>query len=178
MEFYQVFSRLGWWPFIGVDPYYLAQKAIESGYNPEIILAGRKMNDSMGSYVATETVKMMIKKGATIKGSNVLVLGITFKENCPDIRNSRVIDIIEELQTYDINVDVYDPWASAEEVQHEYKLELICKAEYLQSHYDGIVLAVSHNEFLEMDIKGLKSKEAVVFDVKSLLPVGDVDARL
>jgi UDP-N-acetyl-D-glucosamine/UDP-N-acetyl-D-galactosamine dehydrogenase len=163
---------------IGVDPYYLAQKAIESGYNPEIILAGRKMNDSMGSYVATETVKMMIKKGATIKGSNVLVLGITFKENCPDIRNSRVIDIIEELQTYDINVDVYDPWASAEEVQHEYKLELICKAEYLQSHYDGIVLAVSHNEFLEMDIKGLKSKEAVVFDVKSLLPVGDVDARL
>jgi|UniRef100_UPI00404A75F1 UDP-N-acetyl-D-galactosamine dehydrogenase len=163
---------------IGVDPYYLAQKAIESGYNPEIILAGRKMNDSMGSYVATETVKMMIKKGATIKGSNVLVLGITFKENCPDIRNSRVIDIIEEFQTYDINVDVYDPWASAEEVQHEYGLELICNVEDLQSSYDGIVLAVSHHEFLSMDIKAKKSKDAVIFDVKSLLPVAEVDARL
>ena len=163
---------------IGVDPYYLAQKAIECGYNPEIILAGRKMNDSMGSYVATETVKMMIKKGATIKGAKVLVLGITFKENCPDIRNSRVIDIIEELQTYDIHVDVYDPWASAEEVSHEYGLNLLCHANDLQSSYDGIVLAVSHNEFLQMDILGLKATDGVIFDVKSLLPVGDVDARL
>src|SRR5690606_8043633 len=163
---------------IGVDPYYLAQKAIECGYNPEIILAGRKMNDSMGSYVAMETVKMMIKKGATIKGSNILVLGITFKENCPDIRNSRVIDIIEELQTYHINVDVYDPWASAEEVSHEYGLQLLSDAHALKSSYDGIVLAVSHNEFLQMDIVGLKAANGVIFDVKSLLPVADVDARL
>ena len=163
---------------IGVDPYYLAQKAIESGYNPEIILAGRKMNDSMGSYVATETVKMMINKGATIKGSNALVLGITFKENCPDIRNSRVIDIIEELQSYHVNVDVYDPWASAEEVRHEYNLDLKSSMGNLQSNYDAIILAVSHNEFLELSIDNLKSDKCVVFDVKSLLPIDTVDARL
>jgi UDP-N-acetyl-D-galactosamine dehydrogenase len=163
---------------IGVDPYYLAQKAIESGYNPEIILAGRKMNDSMGSYVAIETVKMMINKGATIKGSDVLVLGITFKENCPDIRNSRVIDIIEELQSYHVNVDVYDPWASAEEVKHEYNLDLKSSMDYLQSDYDAIILAVSHNEFLELSIDNLKSDKCVVFDVKSLLPINSVDARL
>ena len=163
---------------IGVDPYYLAQKAIESGYNPEIILAGRKMNDSMGSYVATETVKMMIKKGATIKGSKALVLGITFKENCPDIRNSRVIDIIEELETYHVDVDVYDPWASSEEVKHEYKLDLITDFNELSSDYDAVILAVSHNEFLELDITKLKSQTGVVFDVKSLLPIDTVDARL
>ncbi|NNE32926.1 MAG: nucleotide sugar dehydrogenase [Winogradskyella sp.] len=163
---------------IGVDPYYLAQKAIESGYNPEIILAGRKMNDSMGSYVATETVKMMIKKGATIKGSNALVLGITFKENCPDIRNSRVIDIIEEFQSYHVNVDVYDPWASKEEVKHEYDLDLKTDLTELKSEYDAIILAVSHNEFLELSLDGLKSDKSVIFDVKSLLPTDAVDARL
>ena len=163
---------------IGVDPYYLAQKAIESGYNPEIILAGRKMNDSMGGYVATETVKMMINKGATIKGSNALVLGITFKENCPDIRNSRVIDIIEELQSYHVNVDVYDPWASTEEVSHEYGLDLISSRDDLQSNYDAIILAVSHKEFLDVSIDDLKSDKCVVFDVKSLLPIEEVDARL
>lgn len=163
---------------IGVDPYYLAQKAIESGYNPEIILAGRKMNDSMGGYVATETVKMMINKGATIKGSKVLVLGITFKENCPDIRNSRVIDIIEELQSYHVNVEVYDPWASVEEVKHEYNLDLINDLSKLSSDYDAVILAVSHNEFLKLDITKLKSNTGVVFDVKSLLPLDTVDARL
>ena len=163
---------------IGVDPYYLAQKAIESGYNPEIILAGRKMNDSMGSYVAMETVKMMIKKGATIKGSKALVLGITFKENCPDIRNSRVIDIIEEFQSYHMDVDVYDPWASKEEVNHEYGLDLISDYTNLSTEYDAIVLAVSHNEFLKFDISKLKSKTGVVFDVKSLLPLDAIDARL
>ncbi|MTE27377.1 nucleotide sugar dehydrogenase [Winogradskyella ouciana] len=163
---------------IGVDPYYLAQKAIESGYNPEIILAGRKMNDSMGSYVATETVKMMIKKGATIKGSNALVLGITFKENCPDIRNSRVIDIIEELQSYHVDVDVYDPWASKEEVKHEYSLDLKSSMTDLKSDYDAIILAVSHNEFLEISLDSLKSDKCVTFDVKSLLPRDTVDARL
>jgi UDP-N-acetyl-D-galactosamine dehydrogenase len=163
---------------IGVDPYYLAQKAIESGYNPEIILAGRKMNDSMGSYVAQETVKMMIKKGARIKDSNVLVLGITFKENCPDIRNSRVIDIIEEFESYAINVDVFDPWASKEEVTHEYGFDLLDSASQLKSNYDGIVLAVSHNEFLKIDLQKLKSDIGVIFDVKSLLPKDTVDARL
>jgi UDP-N-acetyl-D-galactosamine dehydrogenase len=163
---------------IGVDPYYLAQKAIESGYNPEIILAGRKMNDSMGSYVATETVKMMIKKGATIKGSKALVLGITFKENCPDIRNSRVIDIIHELESYDIKVDVYDPWASKEEVKHEYTIDLIDEFGSLDSDYEAIILAVSHNEFLDLKLDQLKSESGVIFDVKSLLPRDAVDARL
>ena len=136
------------------------------------------MNDSMGSYVATETVKMMISKGATIKGSNALVLGITFKENCPDIRNSRVIDIIEELQSYHVNVDVYDPWASKEEVKHEYNLDLKSSMDDLQANYDAIILAVSHNEFLELSIDNLKSDKCVVFDVKSLLPINSVDARL
>ena len=163
---------------IGVDPYYLAQKAIESGYNPEIILAGRKMNDSMGAYVATETVKMMINKGATIKGSNALVLGITFKENCPDIRNSRVIDIIEELQSYHVNVDVYDPCASTEEVKHEYGLDLLSSTSDLRTSYDAIILAVSHKEFLEVSIDDLKTNQTVIFDVKSLLPLNSVDARL
>src|SRR5690606_31723355 len=163
---------------IGVDPYYLAQKAIESGYNPEIILAGRKMNDSMGSYVAQETVKMMIKKGATIKGSTVLVLGITFKENCPDIRNSRVIDIIREFESYDVDVDVYDPWASADEVMHEYDFDLICTDTKLASKYDAIVVAVAHNEFLKLDLKNLKSDIGVIFDDKCLLPIETVDARL
>ena len=136
------------------------------------------MNDSMGSYVATETVKMMINKGATIKGSNVLVLGITFKENCPDIRNSRVIDIIDELQSYHVNVDVYDPWASKEEVHHEYKLDLKTSLSELNSDYDAIILAVSHKEFLDMSLKDLKSDKCVIFDVKSLLPKESVDARL
>lgn len=163
---------------IGVDPYYLAQKAIESGYNPEIILAGRKMNDSMGGYVAQETVKMMIKKGARIKDANVLVLGITFKENCPDIRNSRVIDIIKEFQTFNVNVDVFDPWASKEEVTHEYGLDLLDKESQLKNNYDAIVLAVSHKEFLKMDLQKLKSDIGIIFDVKSLLPKHKVDARL
>ena len=163
---------------IGVDPYYLAQKAIETGYTPEIILAGRKMNDSMGSYVASETVKMMIKKGTTIKDSKALVLGITFKENCPDIRNSRVIDIIKEFETYHVNVDVYDPWASKEEVNHEYGLNLICSDSELAKDYDAIVLAVSHDEFLQLDIQKLKSDTGVIFDVKCLYPKHKVDARL
>lgn len=163
---------------IGVDPYYLAQKAIESGYNPEIILAGRKMNDSMGSYVAQETIKLMIGKGVTIKNSNALVLGITFKENCPDIRNSRVIDIIEELQSYHVSVDVFDPWASKEEVEHEYGLDLISDSKGLKSNYDSIILAVSHKEFLKLPLTSFKSDKCIVFDVKSLLPKSSVDASL
>ena len=163
---------------IGVDPYYLAQKAIESGYNPEIILAGRKMNDSMGSYVAQETVKMMIRKGAKIKDAKVLVLGITFKENCPDIRNSRVIDIIRELESFDVDVDVFDPWASSEEVKEEYGFDLLCDKTEISSNYDAIILAVSHNEFLKIDLQKLRSPIGVIFDVKSLLPKDTVDGRL
>jgi len=163
---------------IGVDPYYLAQKAIESGYNPEIILAGRKMNDSMGSYVAQETVKMMINKGATIKDSKALILGITFKENCPDIRNSRVIDIIKELETYHIDVDVLDPWASSEEVKHEFNFDLISSNSEIGTDYDAIILAVSHQEFMTLDLSKLKSKNGVIFDVKSLFPKDQVDGRL
>jgi len=120
----------------------------------------------------------MIDKGATIKGSNALVLGITFKENCPDIRNSRVIDIIDELKSYHVNVDIYDPWASKEEVQHEYELDLKSECKELKSNYDAIILAVSHKEFLEMSLGGLKSRNCVIFDVKSLLPLDVVDARL
>lgn len=163
---------------IGVDPYYLAQKAIESGYNPEIILAGRKMNDSMGSYVATETVKMMINEGVTIKGSKALILGITFKENCPDIRNSRVIDIIRELESYHVGVDVYDPWADLDEVKYEYKLDLKTNLNQLSQGYHAIILAVSHQEFLTLDLNTLKAENAVVFDVKSLYPKESVNARL
>ncbi len=163
---------------IGVDPYYLAQKAIETGYTPEIILAGRKMNDSMGSYVASETVKMMIKNGATIKGAKTLVLGITFKENCPDIRNSRAIDIVREFESYAIEVDVYDPWASAEEVKDEYDFDLKSELEDLNPPYEAIIVAVSHKEFLNMDLENLKSDIGIIFDVKALLPRDRVDARL
>jgi UDP-N-acetyl-D-galactosamine dehydrogenase len=163
---------------IGVDPYYLAQKAIESGYTPEIILAGRKMNDSMGSYVAQETVKMMIKKGATIKGAKALILGITFKENCPDIRNSRVIDIIREFETYDVIVDVCDPLASPKDVREEYNLDVIVCQFKLKTKYDAIILAVSHQQFLEIDLEELKSETGVIFDVKSFFPTQFVDASL
>ena len=163
---------------IGVDPYYLAQKAKDVGYNPEIILAGRKMNDSMGSYVAQETVKLMIDKGISIKGSNTLVLGITFKENCPDIRNSRVIDIIREFKTYKVNIDVYDPWADIDTVKQEYNLNLINNASLLKRNYDAIVLAVSHKEFLSLDLEKLISAKGVIFDVKSFYPKSNTDSRL
>ncbi|WP_452220363.1 nucleotide sugar dehydrogenase [Lacinutrix salivirga] len=163
---------------IGVDPYYLAEKAIQSGYNPEIILAGRKMNDSMGAYVAQETVKLMIKKGTAINTSRALILGVTFKENCPDIRNSRVIDIIEELKTFNVAIDIYDPWASKTEVEKAYNLPLITSEKALNKNYDAIILAVAHQQFLELDISALKSKNTVVFDVKSLLDKNLVDGRL
>lgn len=163
---------------IGVDPYYLAQKAIEAGYNPEIILAGRRMNDGMGNYVARETVKMMIKKGATIRGGKALILGITFKENCPDIRNSKVIDIIREFESYKVEVDVCDPWASEDEVMDEYGLNLITCQSELESKYDAIILAVPHHQFLEIDLKQLKSEIGIIFDVKSFFTSQPVDARL
>ncbi|MCG3689196.1 Vi polysaccharide biosynthesis UDP-N-acetylglucosamine C-6 dehydrogenase TviB [Aliarcobacter butzleri] len=156
---------------IGVDPYYLTHKAQSIGYNPEIILAGRRLNDNMGIYVANQVIKLMIKKGHKIEGSKVLVLGITFKENCPDIRNSRVIDVIEELQEFGCNIDIYDPWADTKEVEHEYNLKLI--KELNIAKYEAIVLAVAHNEFKELK---LKTDNNVVFDIKSILD--ETDGRL
>lgn len=163
---------------ISVDPYYLAQKAISLGYNPEIILSGRRLNDSMGPFVATETVKLMVQKDIPIKNSNVLVLGITFKENCPDIRNSRVIDIIEELQTYYINVDVYDPWASEEEVFDEYGIHLIKSIKSNHKKYEAVIFAVAHQQFKLIDIDEITNKNKVIFDVKAILPKTASDSRL
>jgi len=163
---------------IGVDPYYLAQKALEEGYNPEIILAGRRMNDGMGNYVAQEVIKLMIDKDCKIKNGNVLVMGVTFKENCPDIRNSRVIDVIDELEKYNLNVDVYDPWANVDEVKEVFKLDLKNKTEQLQDKYNAIVLTVAHNEFKNFDLDKYRSNTCVVFDVKSFLERNLVDGRL
>tara|TARA_R110000850_G_scaffold277086_1_gene422321 strand:- start:45474 stop:46760 length:1287 start_codon:yes stop_codon:yes gene_type:complete len=163
---------------IGVDPYYLAQKAVEEGYNPEIILAGRRMNDGMGAYVASETVKLMIQKDTKVKNGNVLVLGITFKENCPDIRNSKVIDVIKEFKKYNLNVDVYDPWANAEEVDYEFQIPMMKDMNGLVKKYNAIVLAVSHHQFKNFDLDAHKAENAVVFDVKSFLPIDKIDGRL
>lgn len=162
---------------IGVDPYYLAQKAQEVGYHPEIILAGRRINDSMGKHVVTEVVKCMMRKDIKVIDSNILMLGITFKENCPDIRNTRAIDIYHELQTYDVNVDVYDPWADSEEVNHEYGIHVL-DTETVPNlkNYSAIILAVSHEKFKVLDIQ--KSDCCVVFDVKSFLDREVVDKRL
>jgi UDP-N-acetyl-D-galactosamine dehydrogenase len=161
---------------IGVDPYYLAQKAQELGYHPEIILAGRRMNDGMGAYVAKEVVKLMIQKGIALKDAKVLMLGITFKENCPDVRNTKIVDVVAALQDYGLQIDIYDPWASAEEVQHEYQLNLI--SEPLKGGYDGIVLGVAHQVFTTLDLNKLKSPNAVVYDVKGVLNADIIDARL
>ena len=163
---------------IGVDPYYLAQKAIEEGYNPEIILAGRRMNDGMGSYVAHEVIKLMIKKDGKVKNGNALVLGITFKENCPDIRNSKAIDVISELKNYNLNVDVFDPWANAEEVKNEFGITLISEEKDLKKTYDTIILTVSHDEFREFNLENYTNETSVVFDVKSFFPEDQIDGRL
>ncbi len=156
---------------IGVDPYYLTHKAQSIGYNPEIILAGRRLNDNMGIYVANQVIKLMIKKGHKIEGSKVLVLGITFKENCPDIRNSRVIDVIEELQEFGCDITVSDYWADKDEVKHEYNLELNNDVKY--DDYEAIVLAVAHNDYKKLN---LKTESNVVFDIKSIL--NNTDGRL
>lgn len=160
---------------IGVDPYYLAQKAQEVGYHPEIILAGRKVNDSMGSYVSAQTVKQMIKKGIPIHQSQVLVMGITFKENCPDIRNTKVIDIISGLEEYSIQVTVFDPWADPQEVQQEYQVE--CVTTLPTAQYDAVILAVAHREFTEIPIRSLLKENGVIYDVKGMLQ-GQSDAGL
>ncbi len=161
---------------IGVDPYYLAYKAKEIGYHPQIILAGRRTNDEMGVFVANKVVKLLIHKGHKVKGSKALILGITFKENCPDIRNSRVIDVINELKDFGIDVDVYDPWADKEEVKRECGLELL-QQEPSFADYDSIVLAVAHEQFKELDYSAIP-KTSVVFDIKGVLPKSVADKRL
>ncbi|MFN3639301.1 MAG: nucleotide sugar dehydrogenase [Flavobacterium sp.] len=160
---------------IGVDPYYLAQKAQESGYHPEIILAGRRLNDSMGEYVASQVIKLMIKKGITINGSEILLLGVTFKENCPDVRNTRIVDVIHALEDYAVKVTTFDPWASPEEVEHEYSL--VTTRILPQKTFDAIILGVAHNEFLSLDLNALKKPKAVIYDVKGILNE-NVDGRL
>jgi len=162
---------------IGVDPYYLAQKAQEAGYNPEIILAGRRLNDSMGTYIASEFVKLMIKKGISIKGASVLLLGITFKENCPDVRNTRVVDIIHELKSYGLNITVYDPWVSVEDVKHEYGIDIVTSIPK-DTLYDSLILAVAHREFLDIDWKANVREDGIIYDVKGCLDKEMVSARL
>ena len=159
---------------IGVDPYYLTHKAQEVGYNPEIILAGRRLNDNMGIYVANQVIKLMIKKGQKTEGAKVLVLGITFKENCPDIRNSRVIDVIQELKEFGTEVEVFDPWADAEEVKREYNVPLL--ENVALNDYDAVILAVSHDKFKSLDFT--TNKNQVLFDIKSFIDNDSVDGRL
>jgi UDP-N-acetyl-D-glucosamine/UDP-N-acetyl-D-galactosamine dehydrogenase len=162
---------------IGVDPYYLAQKAQEAGYHPEIILAGRRMNDSMGGYVASEVVKLMIKNGTPVKGAKALLLGITFKENCPDIRNTRAIDIYHELTDFGMNVDVYDPWASPSEVMHEYNITTMTR--YPENDgYSAIILAVAHTQFLTLDLNAHKQTGTIIYDVKGILDKTLTNGRL
>lgn len=163
----------------GVDPYYLAQKAQEIGYHPEIILAGRRLNDGMGTYVAQEVVKLMIKKDITVKKADVLILGFTFKENCPDVRNTRVIDIVKVLQSYETNCVIYDPWADPAEVQLEYGIQTIKNFQQLSGKYNAIVLAVAHQEFIELDYQGLKkTSDTVIYDIKGILDSNIIDGRL
>jgi UDP-N-acetyl-D-galactosamine dehydrogenase len=162
---------------IGVDPYYLAQKSQEMGYHPEIILAGRRMNDGMGAWIASQVVKLMIRKDVTVKNARVLMLGITFKENCPDIRNTKVLDVVNELEQFGCKVDIHDPWANAEDVKKEYKVNLL-KIFPAEIPYDTIVLAVAHNEFLNLDIKSLKDKGCIIYDIKAHLPNEITDGRL
>lgn len=165
---------------IGVDPYYLTHKAQEVGYHPEVILAGRRINDSMASHVADETVKLMLRKGQPVLGSKVLVLGLTFKENCPDVRNTKVVDIVKALRGYNTHVDVYDPWIDVAEAQHEYGLACLTEAP-AHGQYAAIVLAVGHHQFLAIGEQGIKAfgqAGAVVYDVKSILPMGAADGRL
>ena len=164
---------------IGVDPYYLTHKAQEIGFHTDVILAGRRINDSMGSYVAGEVIKLMTRKKIQVSESHILVLGLTFKENCPDIRNTRVIDIINELKQYHVHVDIHDPWANIAEVIHEYKISLTSKPQ--EYHYDAVILAVAHNQFLKWTrayLNSLMRPESVVYDVKHLWDRTWVDGRL
>jgi len=166
---------------IDVDPYYLTYKAQEIGYHPEVILAGRRINDGMGSYIADRVLKLMLmlKNKIYINDSNILILGLAFKENCPDIRNTRVVDIIEEFSGYGANIDVFDPWVNCDEAQHEYGIKILNNPE--RAIYDAIILAIPHNEFIEMGIDNLRSfgkDHNIFFDVKSIFPLEQVDGRL
>lgn len=162
---------------IGVDPYYLAHKAEQVGYHPAVILSGRRVNDNMGMFVANKVIKLMIDKGHIIKGAKALILGFTFKENCPDIRNTRVIDIYKELQQFGLEVDIHDPWASPEEVKHEYDLDI--KSKLKGRNYQAVIIAVAHNEFKSIDFKAIKAAgDTVVFDTKGFLDKEVVDGRL
>ena len=165
---------------IGVDPYYLTHKAQEVGYHPEVILAGRRINDSMASHVADEVVKLMLRKGLPVLGSKVLVLGLTFKENCPDVRNTKVVDIVKTLLDYNLQVDVYDPWIDVQEAENEYGLHCLKKAP-TQGLYAAVILAVGHQQFVELGEEGIKAwgqPDAVLYDVKSILHLGAADGRL
>lgn len=161
---------------IGVDPYYLAQCAMRYGYNPEIILAGRRMNDGMGEYVADQVVKLMLKRGIQVLNAKVLLLGFTFKENCPDVRNTKVIDIVKTLQTYNTNVTIYDPWANPEIVRREYGVEVTNQLP--SEKYDAVILAVAHKDFEKLSVRDLTTDKGVVYDVKSVLPYCSYDQRL
>jgi UDP-N-acetyl-D-galactosamine dehydrogenase len=165
---------------IGVDPYYLTHKAQEVGYHPEVILAGRRINDGMARHVADETVKLMLRKGIQVLNSRILVLGLTFKENCPDVRNTKVVEIIKHMQAYNTHVDVYDPWIDAAEAQHEYGVACLPEAPS-SGQYQAIILAVSHWQFIKLGLQGIKAwgqPNAVLYDVKSVLPMGGADGRL
>ncbi|CAA0189350.1 nucleotide sugar dehydrogenase [Tenacibaculum maritimum] len=161
---------------IGVDPYYLAQKAQEFGYHPGIILAGRRLNDSMGEYVASQVIKLMIDKDLKIKNAEILILGIAFKENCPDVRNTKVVDVVSSLKEYSTNIVIYDPWVDEDEVKREYNL--ISTREIPNKKFDAIVLTVSHDEFKKLDLDNFKKKDAVVYDVKNVLAEKDRDKAL
>jgi UDP-N-acetyl-D-galactosamine dehydrogenase len=161
---------------IGVDPYYLAQAAQRFGYNPEIILAGRRMNDGMGKYVADEVIKLMLKKGIQVLGSKILILGFTFKENCPDVRNTKVIDIVKTLEDYNANVTIHDPWANSNVAKHEYGVEL--QNELPHEEFDAVILAVAHNEFKNLDIAHISNGNSVVYDVKGILSEEVIDGKL
>ncbi|CAH9062497.1 UDP-N-acetyl-D-glucosamine 6-dehydrogenase [Pseudoalteromonas haloplanktis] len=164
---------------IGVDPYYLTHKAQSVGYHPEMILAGRRLNDGMGEYVVSQLIKKMLKKRIHVEGANVLVMGLTFKENCPDLRNTKIVDIVSELKEYNINVDITDPWCSNEEAKHEYGLSLVENVQ--DNHYDAIILAVGHNQFKDLGAEKIRSygkQEHVLYDLKYLLDKSNVDMRL
>jgi UDP-N-acetyl-D-galactosamine dehydrogenase len=172
---------------IGVDPYYLAQCAQRHGYNPEIILAGRRMNDGMGEYVATETIKLMLKKGIQVLNSNILILGFTFKENCPDVRNTKVIDIYKALKEYNLNITVYDPWANPDAVKREYGIDIVNDLSQINSQqstvngkpvFDAAIAAVAHKKFEGLDVTSLLKEKHVIFDVKCTLDRSIIDGRL
>ena len=162
---------------ISVDPYYLAHKATQLGYHPQVILSGRRVNDMMAQFIAGKVVKLMINKGLSIRNADALILGVTFKENCPDVRNTKVVDIHQELSQFGLNVDVWDPWANREEVKEEYGIEIMQQL-LTEKKYDVILLTVAHNEFVSLNFENLKKDSAVIFDVKAILDRELVDSRL